>query len=355
MSHHLHFCILFFSEFFFQVRERYSNLNLNLNLGELNQIAKRYTVAMYQNIIFKEFLPLIIGKDLMKERNLSPLPVGSGYSTAYNDNVDARAGISWFIANRFQDSMVKRLLTLIDKDEKVERKELADYFERGCEFVRQGGTDRDGNPAGEYMNDLFRGMTQTYGAKSTNSASTTMKPNFLNILEFAPENTNDAIAITIMRGRDLGAPTYNRARQFCQTKDFGSVGSFDELMDDYIISEENVSLLKSEYSSVDDIDMFVGGMLEKPLPGALVGPTFACIIADQFSRLKNGDRFYFEYDTYEDPLTLEQIDEIREVTFSRLACLVLDNIGEVARNAFLLENDMVDCDKFPELTFGLAG
>ena len=36
------------------------------------------------------------------------------------------------------------------------------------------------------------------------------------------------------------------------------------------------------------------GVTEIPLPGAFVGELFANILGDGFSRIMNGDRFYFE-------------------------------------------------------------
>ena len=55
-----------------------------------------------------------------------------------------------------------------------------------------------------------------------------------------------------------------------------------------------IDIFRGMYESVDDIDLFIGGVAEKPLPGALLGPTFTCLVGDQFARLRLGDRFFYE-------------------------------------------------------------
>ena len=50
------------------------------------------------------------------------------------------------------------------------------------------------------------------------------------------------------------------------------------------------------FSCIDEIDLFTGLISEKPAEHSQVGPTAQCLIATQFKRLKNGDRFFYERD-----------------------------------------------------------
>ncbi len=109
-----------------------------------------------------------------------------------------------------------------------------------------------------------------------------------------------------------------------------------------------------------DIDLFVGLFLEEPgFNGGLVGQTFQCLIADQFERLKKGDRFFYDLEDQAGSFTLGktvtlphfkectfesmsccpttgQLIEIRKVTFSRLICDNSDNIKKIQPLAFQL-------------------
>ena len=56
-----------------------------------------------------------------------------------------------------------------------------------------------------------------------------------------------------------------------------------------------IDTLGQVYKSVDDIDLYVGGLAEiGTLGDGIVGPTMACLIAENFNKLKYGDRFFYE-------------------------------------------------------------
>lgn len=45
-------------------------------------------------------------------------------------------------------------------------------------------------------------------------------------------------------------------------------------------------------SFLDNVDLYVGALMEDAVSGAMVGPTLACIIGDQFKRIRDGDRYH---------------------------------------------------------------
>jgi len=78
-------------------------------------------------------------------------------------------------------------------------------------------------------------------------------------------------------------------RKFCGLP---GAETFEELFGS--MSNETIARYSSIYESPADVDLWSGGVSERPLPGSMVGPTFACIIATQYSYSRRGDRFWFE-------------------------------------------------------------
>ena len=61
-----------------------------------------------------------------------------------------------------------------------------------------------------------------------------------------------------------------------------------------IVYFQNYEKLIKIYKSVEDIDFYVGMIMEHPKRRSLVGNTIGCILADQFIRLKKADRYFYE-------------------------------------------------------------
>lgn len=81
-------------------------------------------------------------------------------------------------------------------------------------------------------------------------------------------------------------PGYNSWRGLCSL-------SVAETFDDFkteIVDGDIRDKLRELYKHPSNVDLWVGGLLEELVPGSLLGPTFACIIAEQFRRTRAGDR-----------------------------------------------------------------
>lgn len=104
---------------------------------------------------------------------------------------------------------------------------------------------------------------------------------------------------------------------------------------DRVIDKDTVTRLMNVYEHVDDVDLFTGGMAEKPVVGGIVGPTFACIIGQQFLNLRKGDRFWYENGNHPGAFTPQQLQEIRKTSLARVVCDCLDDVDRLQPFAFL--------------------
>lgn len=97
--------------------------------------------------------------------------------------------------------------------------------------------------------------------------------------------------------------------------------------------------LSRYYAHPDDIDLWVGGLTEPSYGDAVLGFTFSEIVADQFSRFKRGDKYFYDLspDINLGYFTTDQLQEIRSTTMARIICDNVDGITkkEQAPKAFL--------------------
>lgn len=96
----------------------------------------------------------------------------------------------------------------------------------------------------------------------------------------------DLAALNIQRGRDHAIPNFAQARS-----DLG-------LPPKTVISSDpavNQSLIDAYGPGLNGCDLWVCGLAEDKINNnALLGETFATIVEDQFSRIKRGDRFWYQ-------------------------------------------------------------
>jgi len=157
----------------------------------------------------------------------------------------------------------------------------------------------------------------------------------------------DLASINIQRGRDHAIPTYNDIRQVCGMRRALSFHDFQS----EIRNATKRQILSELYSHVDDVDLWVGGLEEDVVEGGLVGPTFRCVMAEQFKRTRNGDRFWYEADKH---FTSEQLRQVRKVTLAQIFCSSGDNITKVPEDVFMYNADahkFMSCEGLPKIDY----
>jgi peroxidase len=271
---------LFLREHNFQVDQLHGD-HPNWSGDQLYEMAKAITTAEMVNITYSEFLPHLLGKDAIEPYH------------GYNPTVDARITEEFEgAAYRFGHSIVSDEISAISNEGAFtsEQTIAESFFEDPATFKATGADGLLRHLAGDLANPL----------------DTHLVDGLRNLLVDPPAGS-DLAAVNIQRGHDLGLGTLNQTREALGLSPYTS---FDQVSSD----PETAAALKQAYGSVNAIDLWTGGLAEDHVAGSIIGSTFGKIIGDQFTALRDGDRFYFENQNFD----RQTLNEIKGTTLSDL-------------------------------------
>ena len=251
----------------------------------LYHMSRKAVAAQIQAITYEEFVPMLVGS--------SAMPAYTGYDPSVNAAVSNEfATVGFRVGHTLLSPEIQLVSPSGDSLGSVALS--ASFFDPT--FVQEYGVDA-------ILMGLASQKSQDVDALVIDDVR-----NFL----FADGNGGiDLAAVNIQRGRDHGMPSYNALR----------VGlgltprtSFDEITQ----NAEVAAGLAEVYTSIDDVDAWIGAIAEDPIADGLTGELLTEILVDQFARLRDGDRFYYLND--DDVLGL-----FPDVGATRLADVVLRN------------------------------
>ncbi|KAJ3324500.1 hypothetical protein HDV06_006911 [Boothiomyces sp. JEL0866] len=295
---------LFVREHNRKARELYQN-NTSMTDEEIYQRARAWVIALVQKITYTQYYPTLIG---------SSLPAYSGYK----ESVDASVSADFVgMAYRYGHSTISSEILRLDENGLEDRKGhllLRDHF-----FNTAGILSTNGD-----IESILRGLVSQRDQEADSIMIDDLRKHFT-------DKPYDLATLNILRGRDFGLPSYNALRE---ANGLPPAESWSDITSDTVIQQR----LASVYSSVWNLDPWVGGLCEDkdPSSGSHVGPLFTAVIENQFTALRDGDRFWYERGGV---LTSQEQTELESWTLSTVI-LKNTNISYFPSNAFAVYNGL---------------
>lgn len=251
------------------------------NDEQLYQRARKMIGAYLQNITFEEWLPSV-GVHL---------PAYNGYVPELEPG----------IFNVFSAAAFRIGHTMIDSDI-IRMSNDGEVIPAGNLTLQEGFFEPIEILYAQGIEPYFKGM----GTQVMQEMDCKMIHDLRNFL-FDGENRGlDLASLNVFRGRDRGLGDFNTLRV-----EFGlaPLNAFEHLTD----SSEDVDVMRELYKGdINKIDAWVGMLSEQHVSeDAIFGELVMTILSEQFSLLRDGDRFYFENDP---AFTEEQIASIKNTT-----------------------------------------
>ncbi|XP_013192872.1 peroxidase [Amyelois transitella] len=302
---------------------------------KIYQEARRIVVAEIQHITYQEWLPLNFGENYFRYYRIVPSTL---YSHDYSEEVNPGV-INGFAAAAFRSlhSVIPdSIMTLPWTYHTAYVYKLSDhYFNPGLL---------------EYSTESFDDIVRGIIAQPSSDNDPFFTAEITNLL-FKSHNSwgLDLIAMDIQRGRDHGIASYNEYREICGLTKARTFQDFAGEM-----TQDRINALITMYESVDDVDLFVGGVMERSVHGSVLGHTFQCLVAEQFYRTRVGDRFFYDNAEMPHSFTSEQLQQIKKASMARLICDNTDRVYYVQRRAFEPEtqyNPKYSCEDFISIPY----
>jgi len=243
------------------------------------QHARRIVIAQMQNITYTEFLPALLGNNFMKEYENFDITIDSTISTEFST-----------VGYRLGHTMIP---SSIPVDENSFLPLLTLFFNPS--YTQINGIDKN-------LLGLAKNRMQEIDGKIVEDLRSFLfgPPTASNLLDLA--------ALNIKRGRDHGISGYNDVRE---AYGLNRLELFSEITSDISVQTK----LSTLYTHPDNIDPWIGAILEDHVKGGSVGILIYSILKEQFQRIRDGDRFWFENDG---TLSDKEKNEMKTTTLSHI-------------------------------------
>ncbi|XP_032685960.1 dual oxidase-like isoform X3 [Odontomachus brunneus] len=271
--------------------------------------ARKWVIATQQRIVVDEWLPSWLGLDV--------LPKYEGY----NPNIDPQ------IEQFFQSAAFRFGHTLVPPGVY-----LRNYGRNGCslELYPTRTCNSYWMPEDSFfinstknniVEKLLMGMAIQLCEEEDHKIVEDLRESLFGPLEFS---RRDLMALNIQRARDHGVPDYNSARRAYGLHEVTDISHFN-------LSNSIKEKFLTLYNSFDNVDIWIGGILET---GNAPGELFQAIIRDQFQRIRDGDRFWYQNKDNE-LFTSKEIERIRQVSiYDLLMCITEMDWNDIPKEPF---------------------
>ncbi|XP_065371103.1 peroxidase [Calliphora vicina] len=298
------------------------------NDDQLFQKAKSINIDIYHRIVIDEWLPVVLGTSMTNEIKMIKSRSVNNESLHQISNEYAIA------ASRFYLSMMPNELRnyAMDTGSEYSKDESSNKIDTNIFILK----DEIYSPSIEYtsnkLDQILYSVLMQQAMKLDASYVESLSSDLAN--NKRPTHS-DLLAFDIQRGRDHGLQPYFKYLEICNNV---KINNWKDLQT--FIKPEDLSKLKNAYSNWRDIDLIVGGISEMSARNATVGPTFQCIIGEQFSKLK-------QWHQSEIDQTDLDLSKWKTTSAADLLCLN-SNLQRVPLNIFKISsktNPLVECSE----------